>query len=75
VRPVVLPRGLKVWLSRANADVRAALADPRLRKDSARSTTCSTCTPTDPQTFRGGESLFGHMLTATRPTTNGCGAW
>jgi cytochrome P450 len=33
VTPVVLPHGERVWLVTRYADVRAALADPRLRKD------------------------------------------
>jgi cytochrome P450 len=36
VQQVVLPAGLKVWLVTRYADVRAALADPRLGKDSGR---------------------------------------
>jgi cytochrome P450 len=34
VHPVVLPRGLRAWLVTRYADVRAALADPKLHKDS-----------------------------------------
>jgi cytochrome P450 len=33
VRPVIMPRGLRVWLVTRYADVRAALADPKLAKD------------------------------------------
>jgi cytochrome P450 len=36
VRPVVMPRGLPVYLVTRYADVRSALADPRLGKDSRR---------------------------------------
>jgi len=36
VVPVTLPRGLRVWLVTRFADVRAALADQRLRKDHER---------------------------------------
>jgi cytochrome P450 len=68
VRPVVLPRGLKVWLVTRYADVRAALADPRLRKDSRQITDLfdqHTAKPDD--AFRGGEALFGHMLNSDPP--------
>jgi cytochrome P450 len=34
VHPVLLPRGLPAWLVTRYADVRAALADPKLHKDS-----------------------------------------
>jgi cytochrome P450 len=67
VRPVVLPRGLKVWLVTRYADVRAALADPRLRKDSRKIDDLFDMHSTEPQSFRGGESLFGHMLNSDPP--------
>ncbi|WP_031469239.1 cytochrome P450 family protein [Sciscionella sediminilitoris] len=36
VAPALLPHGLRVWIVSRYADARAALADPRLRKDSVR---------------------------------------
>ena len=36
VLPALLPHGLRVWIVSRYADARAALADPRLRKDSVR---------------------------------------
>jgi cytochrome P450 len=68
VRPVVLPRGLKVWLVTRYADVRAALADPRLRKDSRRIDDLFDMHSTKPEpAFRGGDALFGHMLNSDPP--------
>jgi cytochrome P450 len=68
VRPVVLPRGLKVWLVTRYADVRAALADPRLRKDSRRIDDLFDMHSAHPEpAFRGGDSLFGHMLNSDPP--------
>jgi cytochrome P450 len=68
VRPVVLPRGLKVWLVTRYADVRAALADPRLRKDSRRIDDLFDTHSANPEpAFRGGDALIGHMLNSDPP--------
>jgi cytochrome P450 len=67
VRPVVLPRGLKVWLVTRYADVRAALADPRLKKDSRQIDDLFEMHTTNPDSLRGGETLFSHMLNSDPP--------
>jgi cytochrome P450 len=69
VRPAMFPRGLRVWLVTGYAETRAVLADPRVRKDSRRTTelfrqffkpTSSTMNPA----FR---ALDAHMLNADPP--------
>jgi cytochrome P450 len=62
VTPVVLPHGERVWLVTRYADVRAALADPRLHKDWA-----SHMTPPDwvPDEVIGYLSV--HMLNSDPP--------
>jgi cytochrome P450 len=64
---VVLPRGLKVWLVTRYADVRAALADPRLKKDSRQIDDLFELHTTNPDSLRGGETLFAHMLNSDPP--------
>jgi cytochrome P450 len=60
--PVVLPHGERVWLVTRYADVRAALADPRLHKDWAGKLTPPDWVP-DPVTGY----LSVHMLNADPP--------
>ncbi|HEY3607753.1 MAG TPA: cytochrome P450 [Pseudonocardiaceae bacterium] len=68
VRPVVLPRGLNVWLVTRYADVRAALADPRLHKDSRHiDELFELNTDSSAETFHTGEALFAHMLNSDPP--------
>jgi cytochrome P450 len=68
VQPVILPRGLKVWLVTRYADVRAALSDPSLRKDSSRIGDLFLRHSTNPEQLIGGSSeLFGHMLNSDPP--------
>jgi cytochrome P450 len=67
VQPVVLPRGVKVWLVTRYADVRAALADPRLHKDTREMQELFVRHSTDSREFAGGESLVGHMLNSDPP--------
>ena len=68
VRPVVLPRGLKVWVVTRYPDVRAALADNRLHKDSRHIDDLFERHSTNSERFvGGGESLVGHMLNSDPP--------
>lgn len=68
VSPVVLPRGLKVWVVTRYADVRAALADNRLHKDSRQIDDLFERHSTSSERFvGGGESLVGHMLNSDPP--------
>ncbi|HEX4721720.1 MAG TPA: cytochrome P450, partial [Pseudonocardiaceae bacterium] len=68
VRPVVLPRGLKVWMVTRYADVRAALADNRLHKDSRDIEDLFERHSNNAERFvGGGESLVGHMLNSDPP--------
>ncbi|HEX4705873.1 MAG TPA: cytochrome P450 [Pseudonocardiaceae bacterium] len=68
VHPVVLPRGLKVWLVTRYADVRSALADATLSKDSANINELFTRHSTSSEEFAGGSAeLAGHMLNSDPP--------
>ncbi|HEY0805824.1 MAG TPA: cytochrome P450 [Pseudonocardiaceae bacterium] len=68
VQPVVLPRGLKVWIVTRYADVRAALADNRLHKDSRGIDDLFEVHSTNREQFiGGGEALVGHMLNSDPP--------
>ena len=67
VRPVVLPHGLNVWLVTRYADVRAALADPRLKKDNRQIDDLFDLHSSGSETIRGSEALFGHMLNSDPP--------
>jgi len=68
VRPVTLPRGLQAWVVTRYADVRAALADGRLHKDSRQIDDLFERHSTNPERFiGGGESLIGHMLNSDPP--------
>jgi cytochrome P450 len=68
VHPVVMPRGLKVWLVTRYAEARALLADPRLSKDSTRARELfqSQASATG---NRGvfASALAGHMLNCDPP--------
>ena len=66
VTPVIMPGGMSAWLVTGYAEARAALADPRLRKnmpgwrpEPTRSSPPSKCT----------------CSTAIRRTTSGCAGW
>ncbi|MFG3259769.1 cytochrome P450 [Streptomyces sp. NPDC048172] len=68
VAPALLPHGLRVWIVSRYEDARAALADPRLRKDSVRQQELSArqaeetnSTPVIP------EFLNSHMLNTDPP--------
>ncbi|HET6501618.1 MAG TPA: cytochrome P450 [Amycolatopsis sp.] len=68
VHPVIMPRGLKVWLVTRYAEARAMLADPRLSKDSARARELFQTHATE----TGNRAVFasalvGHMLNADPP--------
>lgn len=68
VAPVVLPRGLKVWIVTRYADVRAALADNRLHKDSRGIDDLFQQHATNTEQFTGGgEALVAHMLNSDPP--------
>jgi len=68
VRPVVLPRGLQVWIVSRYADVRAALADSRLHKDSRDIDDLFAKHSTNSERFvGGGEALISHMLNSDPP--------
>ena len=68
VRPVTLPRGLQAWVVTRYADVRAALADGRLHKDSRQIDDLFERHSTNSERFiGGGESLIGHMLNSDPP--------
>jgi cytochrome P450 len=69
VRPVLLPRGLKVWLVTRYADVRAALVDPSISKDFHRFDELFTrhTTATNLVRFGVGERLQEHMLNSDPP--------
>jgi cytochrome P450 len=62
VTPVVLPHGGRVWLITRYADVRAALADPRLYKDWAGKLTGPDWVPDEVTGY-----LAMHMLNADPP--------
>ena len=62
VTPVLLPRGERVWLVTRYADVRAALADPRLHKDWA-----GKLTPPDWVADEVTGYLSVHLLNADPP--------
>jgi cytochrome P450 len=62
VRPAVLPHGDRVWLVTRYADVRAALADPRLHKDWAGKLTGPDWVPDEMTAY-----LNTHMLNADPP--------
>ena len=62
VTPVIMPEGGRTWLITRYADVRAALADPRLAKDWAAHMTPPDWTP-DPV----GSYLNRHMLNLDPP--------
>jgi cytochrome P450 len=62
VTPVVLPHGDRVWLVTRYADVRAALADPRLHKDWAGKLTGPGYVPDEVTGY-----LAVHMLNADPP--------
>jgi cytochrome P450 len=68
VQPVMLPRGLKVWIVTRYAEVRAALADPRLHKDSRKIDDLFERHSTNREQFvGGGEALIAHMLNSDPP--------
>jgi cytochrome P450 len=68
VHPVVLPRGLRAWLVTRYADVRAALADPKLHKDSRRIGDLFERNHTEPNSrMVGTEALSYHMLNSDPP--------
>ncbi len=68
VAEVVMPRGLKVWLVTRYADVRTALADPRLGKDSRRLDELFMRHHTkDATAAEGGGALDAHMLNSDPP--------
>jgi cytochrome P450 len=62
VAPVVLPHGERVWLVTRYADVRAALADPRLHKDWAGKLTSPDWVPDEVTGY-----LSVHMLNTDPP--------
>ncbi len=62
VRPAVLPHGDRVWLVTRYAEVRAALADPRLHKDWAGKLTGPDWVPDEVTAY-----LNMHMLNADPP--------
>jgi cytochrome P450 len=62
VTPVVLPHGERAWLVTRYADVRAALADPRLHKDWAGKLTSPGWVPDEVTGY-----LAAHMLNADPP--------
>jgi cytochrome P450 len=62
VTPVMLPRGERVWLVTRYADVRAALADPRLHKDWAGKLTSPGWVPDEVTGY-----LSVHLLNADPP--------
>ena len=67
-RPVVLPRGLQVWIVTRYADVRAALADNRLRKSADNIDELFRRHSTNDEAFvGGGEALTVHMLNSDPP--------
>jgi cytochrome P450 len=67
-RPVVLPRGLRVWVVTRYPDVRAALADGRLHKDSRDMDDLFERHSSSTERFLGGgEELVGHMLNSDPP--------
>jgi len=61
--PVVLPYGDRVWLVTRYADVRAALADPRLHKDWAGKLTAPAWAPDEMTAY-----LAVHMLNSDPPS-------
>ena len=67
-QPVVLPSGLKVWIVTRYAEVRAALADNRLHKDSRKIDDLFERHSTNRERFvGGGEALIAHMLNSDPP--------
>jgi cytochrome P450 len=68
VAPVVMPRGLRVWLVTRHADVRSALADPRLAKDAKRLSEVFARQRTDDDgDGDGADALGAHMLDSDPP--------
>ncbi len=68
VQPVRLPSGLRSWLVTRYADARAALADPRLGKDSARMDDLFDRHSEEPRLHAGEPSVLNqHMLNSDPP--------
>ncbi|WP_199430601.1 cytochrome P450 family protein [Qaidamihabitans albus] len=69
VRPVIMPRGLRVWLVTGYADARTLLADHRLSKDSARASAVfeRRLTTTGDRSTPLSRSLAAHMLNSDPP--------
>ncbi|MFC7545685.1 cytochrome P450 [Plantactinospora sp. GCM10030261] len=67
VVPVRLSTGIRAWLVTRHADVRAALADPRLSKDSTRLADLMARQPDADVVAVVGDSLAEHMLNSDPP--------
>jgi cytochrome P450 len=67
VHPVVLPRGLRAWLVTRYADVRAALADPKLHKDSRQIGDLFERNAPGQSRMMASEAISYHMLNSDPP--------